>query len=285
MKTRFHNTTSREKWNMSCTLGQIQSIRDEQEDRIYVEPLGEEQTLFIVADGHRGSRCVDFVIKFLPAEILKLYQQSRLRKNIKDLLLRAFYATNDAWAKEVLGDAESRFPENPLEREKIVHGLPKNFFDRQGDSGSTILCGIIDLKQSKMWFCNLGDSRVVFRQNDFLFASLDKKVPKVLSHLVGTAFETSTKVEADRLQGDLQMVSAIGDYTPNLLGTVQTTPAIQEFQIENTCEIVMATDGLWDVVKEQMLFLNPITDANSILETYGPKSTDNTSVIVIKITK
>lgn len=269
--------------SVTWSVAQLQGLRDAQEDRYITNfDLGKNRKLFMVCDGHRGSPCVDFVVDFFP-EVLKSVCSSTTRQNMKQVLLRAVEKTHDAWANKVLGHSSKRKVKNKIEQEQVFQRVSKNFFELEWDSGTTLCCVVLDLTCRHVWFCNLGDSRAAVCYNEtFILTTKDDKVPEVLRFLQGTEFAKTVKVEDARIQADLAMTGAIGDYTPDLLGVLLTEPTIFDFKIEKKATLVLATDGVFDILTEQDIFSNPIKDANAVLHEIHNKLEDNATLIVIE---
>jgi serine/threonine protein phosphatase PrpC len=278
------NKTLQDNLNLVWSKAQVQGKRDHQEDRLFITELDQNKILFVITDGHRGTRCVNFVIGFFPQEVQKQYAKISKKKqtNLCSILKSAVKSTHDAWAMEVLGNKNQRFPKNQAEQQKIIANLPKDFFTNEGDSGTTLISVLID-KQNKMaYVVSLGDSRAVILQDELIISTRDHSVPKKLEYLKGTEFEKTIRVLDSRLCSDLAMIASIGDYTPDLLGVLRTIPDVCciPISLSPSC-IVLASDGLWDVVDPQELFLNPFKDAQSLVTQFQKRFYDNTTIIVI----
>lgn len=258
---------------------QIQAKRPEQEDRMFIGDIDPNKTLFVIADGHRGARCVNFVIDFFPSEVQK--RCANKTNNLCVQLKSAVKATHDAWALEVLGNARNRFPKNPPEQKKIMAALPKDFFEKEGDSGTTLVCALVDKQKRKVYLVNLGDSRAIILQDELIVSTRDHGVPKVLEYLKNTEFAKTTRVYEDRVANDLAMSASIGDFTPDLLGVLRTVPDVAVFSLCPSACIVLASDGLWESADTQEVLLNPIQNAQSVITRFHQELYDNTSVIVI----
>ena len=86
------------------------------------------------------------------------------------------------------------------------------------------------------------------------------------------------------------MTSSIGDLTPELTGIVQRTPDHYTFKLGggSGSQILMASDGLFDLTTSQEIFLEHFDDAQSIMD-YVESTTkdgfhDNTTVLHVRMT-
>ena len=284
-----YNLRSRKKitkCNMSVTTSQYQviGIRDEQEDFMYVGTIGKYRTLCIITDGHNGDQCSKFVIEFVKQAIHKLSTKYKDMKRLFQIVVRA---AHDAWAIHILGDATYRSPKTVIERnhvlETIIPNLGKTYQNKGGKSGTTLVCVMIDSQTHQICFCNLGDSRAVMFKNEILYATKDHSVPKKLTYLEGTEFnQFQTKVvdTIPRINGDLSVAGVIGDYTHSLLGFLKSEPDINLFALDEDAVIILGSDGLWNTLDCQKLFINPLKDAKDVI-TQCHDVSDNTSAILI----
>jgi len=273
---------------VSSTQHQINGLRDKQEDFIYIGNVNRYRTLYIITDGHGGDQCSKFTIEFVKQAVDTF---SKKYKDMKSLFAFVVLAAHDAWAIHIFGDAKYRSPETLAERantlQQVIPELGTSYVDKGGMSGTTLVCCMIDRKTKQICFCNLGDSRAVMLKNEMFYATRDHSVPKKLTHLIGTEFETFAATQMvgtiQRVNGDLSVSAAIGDYSPSLLGLLQSKPDINMFPLDEDAIVILGSDGLWNAVDCQHLFLNPLLDAKDVIA-HCQDVSDNTSAILIVCT-
>ncbi len=269
---------------ISATQYQLIGARDYQEDCVYIGNVSKYRTLYIITDGHNGDQCSKFTIEFIKQAVTKFSKKYKDMKSLFDFVVQQ---AHEAWALHIFGNSKYRSPTTLAERtntlENVIPNLGKAYFDKGGRSGTTLTCVMIDCRTNLSCFCNLGDSRVVMLKNEILYATRDHSVPKILKHLEGTEFEifhTQMVGTTPRINGDISVAAAIGDYSHSLLGLLQSKPNINVFSLDEDAIIVLGSDGLWNTVDNQKLFINPLMDAKDVISQCRDIS-DNTSAILI----
>ena len=248
--------------------------RDSNEDRhnIILNINGDDKNMnklnfFSIYDGHGGSEVSSYLYKTLP--------NYYMNKKFKPPFLQNFH--------------ERVFETVQQELLKNQYG----FF-----SGSTCLMNIMYKIENKLFMniANLGDSRlsIVYRDNTSKAITQDHKPDldkekKRITDMGGSVYKDSEGVY--RI-GDLSLSRAFGDGDNKPY--ISQKPDIYTIEVNDDIKyIVMACDGLWDVVESTEIG-NVINKINSQDENIAVNltnyalnngSTDNVSVIVIQILK
>lgn len=272
--------------HIQASSAQILGGRDHQEDRFVVGyDIGKHRMLYAIMDGHRGSKCVDFICDFFPKEVARLHAKNG---NVQQVLQKAASHAQDKWAIATLGSAAKRRVKNKAERQKVFAKLPPTFFEGENDSGTTLCACVIDKASRQLWVCHIGDSRFAMEQQGMIFETKDALVPDAWETSKGP-WQDEVVIENGRVEGDVNMIAAIGDYTPDLLGVLIATPVCPNpisLQIGST--IVLGSDGFWDIVETQQLYRNPVGSAEQLLQhkwvkQYPTRWTDNVTVLVLHV--
>ena len=257
--------------------------RDYNEDRYGTKTLKNGQALLCyVADGHGGARCSEFIDKNFPIIVESLVLKSKAKVPKYEVILeKSITAVCEMWDIFALGEGV-----------KIVDIASRNTFYeatdvekmiREGkDSGSTITACIVDFSCRKLFVANLGDSRTAWAiDNCELGETMDQK-PPTRSKLVMDGFG-EVEVEDGRVASSLAMSASIGDHTPELSGIVQRRCKTHIVKFgEKCCNVIVASDGLYDDKKSQDMLMEKHPDAKSLCLAPGEHE-DNTTVIYLKI--
>jgi len=210
------------------------------EDRYtLLKSLPEDPTsaFFAIYDGHGGDKASTYCAKHIHTNVVN----------------HSSYANNKSYAlKEGFKDTD------------------KGFLRKLEDSGSTANAVLIDLSNKKIFCANTGDSRSVL-------SSKKKAVPLSEDHKPGSTSEKKRIVAAshtvereqvlvrgkriaiDRVDGQVGVSRAIGDGdfkdlpdAPPENQAITCVPDIKERDIGSKDQfIVVACDGVWDVMKNQ----------------------------------
>jgi serine/threonine protein phosphatase PrpC len=281
-------TKDKSTWVVNVSSAQIQGKRETQEDRFGTREFAGDWKLLYVADGHGGRACVDFVVHLLPQVMAEMLASlpSRSEKNVKKGLSDVVEIINNRWAEKVLGKAERRMVAKPEDQKKaFAHVDLAEFQKKEYDSGTTLLLALLDLQMGAMYLCHLGDSRAVVKTdgpNTTVLATQDHGVPRRI--VVSEKMEA--KIIDGRVEGDLAMSAAIGDYTPALIGVIKTIPDQTKITLSRTqkMHLIMASDGLFEIIDQHQLFLNEHTTAREIIDERGESNfEDNTTIIYAQI--
>ncbi len=271
------------KWGLSARQG----CRDEMEDRHSVQKLG-DLYFFGVYDGHGGDNAAEFV---------------------KNNLVENFLCAKDKTIKQRLTSAFLTTDENFLT-------CPEFEDDR---SGTTAVVATVDANTNKLFIANTGDSRaIVVRDGKVLLDTKDHKPGEVseyrrITKAKGSVFYCGGCFRVNKV---LAVSRAIGDR--DLKKWVIPDPDVMTLGIEENEILVLACDGLWHVMKneevaafvhekfneqgqESLATHDSVKDTGKEMveedgdeqiksvaralrdEAYNKKSTDNISVLVVKL--
>eukprot|EP01103_Thecamoeba_quadrilineata_P000376 TRINITY_DN10317_c0_g1_i1.p1 TRINITY_DN10317_c0_g1~~TRINITY_DN10317_c0_g1_i1.p1 ORF type:complete len:284 (-),score=56.25 TRINITY_DN10317_c0_g1_i1:95-946(-) len=200
-------------------------------------PEDPSSAFFAIYDGHGGDKASTYCAKHLHTNVVN---HSSYSTNKSQALIEGFKETDKAFLKKL------------------------------EDSGSTANAVLIDLNTKKLYCANTGDSRSVL-------SSKKKANPLSEDHKPGSATEKKRIVAAshtvereqvlvrgkripiDRVDGQVAVSRAIGDGdfkdlpdAPAENQAITCVPDVKERDISTKDEfIVLACDGLWDVMKNQ----------------------------------
>ncbi|CAI7749512.1 unnamed protein product [Closterium sp. NIES-53] len=215
--------------------------------------------LFGVFDGHGGSRAAEYVKEHL---FKNLIDHPEFATNIKQAISETFKRTDDAYLSTDNG--------------------------QNRDAGSTASTAV--LMGKKLLVANVGDSRtVVCRKGQATPLSKDHKPNRVdekerIEQAGGSVMWAGTW----RVGGVLAVSRAFGDKL--LKRYVVAEPEIEEYDVTAEDEfLVLASDGLWDVVKDQdaINMVQQTLDAEEAAkfltqEAYRRGSADNITCVVVR---
>lgn len=219
--------------------------RDYNEDRI-IKFENEYLEGYGVSDGHGSYHISNFLKKEL-----KNYFNIKFEKLDKKKIIEIFGKINN--------DIHSKFP-------KIAF-----------QAGST--CCILLKKDNQVFFINLGDSKgIIIRNNKIYYQTKDHKPNleiKKLKDIGGKVYNDDGVWRID----DLAVSRAFGDLDNIYINCI---PHIKKLTIKPLDEILIATDGLWDVFKPEKLLLTNYRDLDNLIKiAIKKKSEDNISIIYI----
>ena len=257
----------------------IQGKRDHMEDykrvvRINI-PNIKTCYLIILCDGHAGHRCANFITQVLPTlmeQKLKVlpsnYSNSLVQENIQS----------------------------------IMNGLDSSFEQVNDNSGATCVCALfID---NDMYISNVGDSRCIIgnTSNELLFSTVDHKpdngieINRIEQHGGKIINIDVPRVYIDENVNGLAMSRAIGDLSYKQKANIVITEPDITFKniISNDEFIILASDGLWDVISntEAIYYVNKYLTKISLKQiaiklsdlALKKGSTDNITIVIAKIT-
>jgi len=190
---------------------------------IFDDVLGDGKSiLFGVVDGHGGREVADWVINSFKKEFLNQY--ANCKKDVKTALEKSFLAVDDAM-KNTAWSIET---------------------------GCTACVGIIlyEIGKRVMYTANVGDTRAVLGQlSGCKRVSYDHKASD--PNEIARVQKDGGNVFFDRVEGSLAVSRAFGDYILKDKG-VTAMPYIEKTELRVIDKfLVVATDGLWDVVGDQ----------------------------------
>ena len=217
--------------------------------------------LFIIFDGHGGSKVCDYSKDRLPEIIEKLIKQNS-NLNLENILTSSFLKL----------DEELKFEET----EHV---------------GSTVTLVLLSQEKGKrVLFCaNLGDSRSVIvsslsaKRLSYDHKATDQSEIERVRKSGGIIFN-------GRVLGQLMLTRALGDYSLKKQGVI-ATPFIQKhFLSDKDKYLVIASDGVWDVINDDEIFKFSLRVENAdelakiiLKNALFRGSMDNISCLVIKL--
>uniref|UniRef100_A0A1D1Y2H2 protein-serine/threonine phosphatase n=1 Tax=Anthurium amnicola TaxID=1678845 RepID=A0A1D1Y2H2_9ARAE len=244
-------------YGYSSFKGKRPSMEDFFETRIS-EVDGQMVAFFGVFDGHGGSRAAEYLKNNLFSNLSK---HPDFIRDTKSAIVEAFKQTDADFLDEEKG--------------------------QQKDAGSTASTAV--LIGDKLLVANVGDSRVVAcRAGSAIPLSIDHKPDRSderqrIENAGGFVIWAGTW----RVGGVLAVSRAFGDKL--LKQYVVAEPEIEEEQIEGVEFLIIASDGLWNVVsnKDAVDIVHPISDAEAsarkLIEAASARgSTDNITCIVVR---
>ncbi|EKX37869.1 hypothetical protein GUITHDRAFT_154860 [Guillardia theta CCMP2712] len=234
---------------------------------------GKKSAFFGVYDGHAGTDVAIYSSRFLHKNLLKspLLKQGQIEAALKEAFLKT---DSDLLTSEGMSECEA------IRREIARRDEDEDEEDEDGsihvtDSGSTaVTCLILD----RVIYCaNAGDSRAVLcRNGTAVDLSEDHKPTNAVER---TRIENANGfVEDKRVNGTLAVARAMGDFSfkadkqlPPEEQQVTCNPEIKKFPMQEGDEfIIMACDGIWDVVSSQQcvdLIREKLNGGKSLRET------------------
>ncbi|KDO64015.1 hypothetical protein CISIN_1g045213mg, partial [Citrus sinensis] len=213
---------------------------------------------FGVYDGHGGSRTSEYLRNHL---FKNLSSHPDFIEDTKTAIVEVFTNTDENYLSEEKG--------------------------QQGDTGSTASTAV--LLGDRLVVANVGDSRVVASR-------AGSAIPLSVDHKPDPADERQRIEDAGgfviwagtwRVGGVLPVSRAFGDKL--LKQYVVAEPEIQEEEIDGIDFIIVASDGLWNVIsnEEAVAMVEHITDAEAasrklITDAYARGSSDNITCVVVR---
>lgn len=265
------------------SAAEIKGRRAYMEDRYCVIPriVDSELTAFCVCDGHGGFEAARYVTENLSVTLEDALQSNEPWKET--------CSSNDS--RSELFKSKFNFKDVITSTfRKLDEGFLKIAKQKNLDDGTTALCVIAS--RSHITVANTGDSRALLVRKNFSFIplSIDHKPNSVeerdrITKLGGTVVHWGVW----RVQGVLAVSRAIGD---KLLKTfVIPDPDVITHELsEDDAFLVLATDGLWDVMSNMdvtsAIRICPTIDAIAeclVKASFSKGSMDNVTVLVIDL--
>lgn len=244
--------------NLGKSIGvySIQGQRGHMEDSYYANI---DLPYFGVFDGHGGSRCSEFITTQLYTHIVK----HNIYDGCESAIVQGFRQTDYDWLQLATHNSY--------------------------DDGSTAICGIIC--NNILYVASCGDSRAVLCSNGrAIDMSVDHKPSRTdekqrIESLGGRIIHYGTW----RVEGVLAVTRSFGDR--RLKKYVTAEPEIHTHQLtQNDDWLILATDGVWDVLSSQNVVDTAITcnDCKAAAElitmnAYRANSADNITCMVIDL--
>nr|GLL39552.1 probable protein phosphatase 2C 11 [Ipomoea trifida] len=251
------NRNARFSYGYASFKGKRPSMEDFYETTIS-EVGGQMVAFFGVFDGHGGSRTAEYLKNNL---FKNLSSHPDFINDTKSAIVESFKQTDDDYLNEEKG--------------------------QQRDAGSTASTAV--LLGDRLLVANVGDSRVVACRNG-------SAIPLSIDHKPDRSDERERIEQAGgfiiwagtwRVGGVLAVSRAFGDKL--LKPYVVAEPEIKEEEIEGVDFIIIASDGLWNVLsnKEAVAIVDEIKDAEAasrklIEEAFARGSSDNITCVVVR---
>ena len=232
-----------------------QGKRDSMEDYLSINSnsFGEKTAIFGVYDGHGGNSCSQYCAENFASILSKKYKE---KKDFNNSIRATIAQVNQKCTQEYQ------------------------------DCGTTVTVACI-LPNSDLTIANLGDSKVL------IYEKGKKPVCATGDHRVSNPKEKALLLKknkwciyGDKICGRLSLSRCIGDSSMN--DCIIKEPNIFTIKKKAGLRIIMATDGIWDFVREDEITKiiwsskNPSEAAQRIQETASKHmSRDNMSVLVV----
>ncbi|WCJ28712.1 protein kinase family protein / protein phosphatase 2C (PP2C) family protein [Euphorbia peplus] len=255
-------------WGSFATCGR----RETMEDMHFLMPNLSGETnvhVFGIFDGHRGAAAAQFSVQALPG-ILK---SSIFTRSPADALCEAFVSTDVAFRNELESLRKS-----------------KGVIQKDLHPGCTALAALI--VKDKLFVANAGDCRAILCRAGCVFHLSKDHVASCIEErerVVDAGGEVKWQVDTWRVgPAALQVTRSIGD--DDLKPFVTAEPEITETSLSEEDEfLVMASDGLWDVVSNEeviRIIRDTVKEAGMCSKRLATEaaergSKDNITVIVI----
>ncbi|XP_043721072.1 probable protein phosphatase 2C 11 [Telopea speciosissima] len=251
------NRSRRFSYGYSSFKGKRASMEDFYETRIS-EVDGQMVAFFGVFDGHGGSRAAEYLKNNL---FKNVSSHPDFIKDTKSAIVEAFKQTDTDYLNQEKGQTK--------------------------DAGSTASAAV--LLGDRLLVANVGDSRVVAcRSGSAIPLSIDHKPDRSderqrIEQAGGFIIWAGTW----RVGGILAVSRAFGDKL--LKPFVVAEPEIQEEEIDGVEFLIIASDGLWNVVSntDAVAIVRGISDAEAasrklIEEAYARGSSDNITCVIVR---
>ncbi|KGN47496.1 probable protein phosphatase 2C 11 [Cucumis sativus] len=251
------NHTGKFSYGYSSFKGKRASMEDFYETRIS-EVDGQMVAFFGVFDGHGGSRTAEYLKRNL---FKNLSSHPNFIKDTKTAIIEVFKQTDADYINEEKG--------------------------QQKDAGSTASTAV--LFGDRLLVANVGDSRVVASR-------AGSAIPLSIDHKPDRSDERQRIEQAGgfilwagtwRVGGILAVSRAFGDKL--LKPYVVADPEIKEEELEGVDFIIIASDGLWNVIsnEEAVALVQHNQDAEMasrqlIQEAFSRGSTDNITCVIVR---
>nr|GMC84247.1 protein kinase and PP2C-like domain-containing protein [Ipomoea batatas] len=216
-------------WGSFASCGR----RETMEDRHFVMPnMCDTQDIhfFGIFDGHRGAAAAEFSAGALPG----IFKSLGLMDSPSDALIETFVQTDIAFRNEL-----------------SAHKKRKGAIQKDSHPGCTAIAALI--VKNKLIVANAGDCKTILCRAGHPYALSRDHVASCLEErerVTRAGIQVKWQVDTWRVgNAALQVTRSIGD--DDLKPAVTAEPEISETILSADDEyIVMASDGLWDVVSE-----------------------------------
>ncbi|CAI0437776.1 unnamed protein product [Linum tenue] len=218
---------------LSCGSFASRGRRETMEDTHFLKPNFCNENFihfFGIFDGHRGGAAAEFSAKALPGF---LHHPATISNSPGDALIESFIKTDVAFRKEL-----------------DSHRITRKNTQKDWHPGCTAMASLI--VGNRLFVANAGDCRTVLcRAGNAFPLTKDHTAsdPEERERVVNAGGEVEWRVDTWRVgRAALQVTRSIGD--DDLKPAVTAEPEVTETNLTEEDEfLVMASDGLWDCVK------------------------------------
>lgn len=166
----------------------------------------------------------------------------------------------DVIAQDVRDSYCSFFIQKPqLTVQKIIdfnHSLQKDLTQRVDaqQSGTTAIFGVLNKQNYQFTAVNTGDSRLLVRRADqVVFVTKDHKPndPEEKARILANGGRVSGGYAVNKQGGGLALSRSLGDCVSHDNDIITATPTVTQLFVQAQDCIILASDGLWDVMTNQ----------------------------------
>jgi serine/threonine protein phosphatase PrpC len=242
-------------------------VRKVMEDFTIAEPRLDksgEWGLFVILDGHGGSNVAEYAKANYPRILKEMLEVDEPDQNVKVII------------------------------EASIQKLSNELISLANVNGGSTFCGLLINSVKKIFFViNIGDSSLATVSVGDDGKNLNFKI-LTNGHKVSNLQEKERIVHLnglihDRVGGQLLVTRALGDFAFEPFG-LSHSPEINEYPISKEKYILLASDGVWDVIdsKQALILIDQNKDetinelVQSFVEDAKLTSTDNISMIGLK---
>lgn len=267
---------------MNYSITEIQNERKYMEDRTLVFELFNNIWIYCIFDGHNGHH----VAEYLKYNIFRLF-----KSNMSEELLNNKTDINIHFLKMIIKDIFFKIDREIYEYLYSTKDQFKERFQSYMEIGSCSLICIVT--HNAIYSINLGDSRALLVFDDFNVKALTVDHKACFFREQGLIIANGGNIECDRVEGCLAVTRAFGDFSLKKYLLIEPEITITERHI-NQKYIIIASDGLWDVIENHEMStiiknvendeLSPQELSNFICDTaIERKSIDNISCIIVEL--
>ena len=241
------------------------------EDAVLIHDNVAGNACFAVFDGHGGEQATLLAKQFLPEQLEHHLQQDC---NKEEAAHQAFAAVDELMQTKLADEAK---------------------LFASGTSSGTVACVAL-LKAEELVLLNLGDCRAVLCENGKVSTTTTDHNPEENALEYQRLTELGVSVEGGYVDGRVQVSRAFGDIvdkTGKKIHGLSSTPEVTIITVKPTTEfVILATDGVWDGLREQLAVTTARKvlretksaegAAKAVLEAAGKATkADNAAVIVV----
>ena len=239
---------------------QNEEFNKNMEDIIYIDPAfngGHHKSLFCIYDGHGGDKSAKISSEKFPNNFLKILKEKPKENNMEQNFIKSFKVTD-----------------NQLKNENCF------------EEGNTAT--IIYIDYNNLYCANVGDSScVIISDYQAEKITFDDKCTNSLER--NRIEKSGNRIFSNRLEGILTLTRALGDHNLKNSSLI-STPHFKKYRLNHHNKFcVIASDGVWDVIDENLVYQFSQNIKNSdelcniiISEAINRGSQDNISCIVIE---